>query len=383
MPSTFPLPLPTARYQAHREKLDAAVRSVFGSCRFILGEQTESFEKEFATFLGVAQCIGVGSGTDALEIALRACGIGPGDAVLTVSHTAVATVAAVERAGAVPVLVDIDAATFTLDPNSLEETIREYEQRPCGTARPRLKAVIPVHLYGHPADMPAILSICRARGLRVIEDCAQAHGASLSGKLVGSWGDLAAFSFYPTKNLGAFGDGGAVVTNNPRLAEKARALREYGWQKRHVSSMAGINSRLDELQAAMLRVLLPYLPAENLRQRQIAEHYQRSLCQMNLILPDTRPNVLHAFHQYVVQSKKRGALQQDLAAHGVSTQIHYPVPVHRQPAYRRRLFVGRSGLPNTETAARRVLSLPMSPHFADDEIERICDAIRDALVSTR
>lgn len=353
--------------------------NVFRGGRFILGEQTEAFEKEFAAFLGAARCIGVGSGTDALELALRACNIGPCDAVLTVAHTAVATVAAIERTGATPVLVDIDASTFTMDPNRLLETIKEYEKH--RTARlPKLKAVIPVHLYGHPTDMPAILSIARARRLRVIEDCAQSHGASLSRKLTGTWGDLAAFSFYPTKNLGAFGDGGAVVTNSPSLADKVQALREYGWRRtRHVSELRGINSRLDELQAAILRVLLRDLANENAERRKLADLYGLLLAGTTLTLPQTGAHVLHSFHQYVVRSPTRTVLRPFLEARGIATQIHYPVPIHRQPAYRRRLFIGRAGLRNTEIAAREVLSLPMSPYLKREQVRHICSVIREAL----
>jgi dTDP-4-amino-4,6-dideoxygalactose transaminase len=370
--------IPAARYRAHRKEIDQAVGMVFRSGRFILGEQTAAFEKEFAAFIGGAQCIGVGSGTDALELSLRASGIGPGDAVLTVAHTSVATIAAIERAGATVVLVDIDASTFTMDPDKLLDTIKEYERH--GRKRPKLKGIIPVHLYGHPADMPAILSIAQARGLQVIEDCAQSHGASLSGKMTGTWGSLAAFSFYPTKNLGAFGDGGAVVTNSPRLAENVRALREYGWRAtRYVSDLRGTNSRLDELQAAILRVLLRALEKENSQRRALANQYDRLLAATSLTLPQTRANVQHAFHQYVVRSSNRSALQRFLEARGIATQIHYPLPIHRQPAYRRSLFIGRAGLPHTEAAARQVLSLPMSPYLKKVESRQICSAIREAL----
>lgn len=381
MDSRLSLSLPAARYRAHRAEITAAVAQVFRSGRFILGSQTAAFEREFAAFIGTACCVGVASGTDALEIALRACGIGSGGAVLTVSHTAVATVSAIERAGAMPVLVDIDPSTFTMDPNRLQATILEYQKHRDAAARPRLKAIIPVHLYGHPADIPAILSIARSHGLRVIEDCAQSHGASLRGRSTGTWGDLAAFSFYPTKNLGAFGDGGAVVTNHPRLAEKVRLLREYGWKIRYVSALPGLNSRLDELQAAMLRVLLKHLPEENMRRRQIAQHYDQLLAPTSLVRPRPPAEVVHAFHQYVVKTSHRETLQESLAARGIPTQVHYPVPIHRQPAYRGRLFIGRPGLPNTERAARQVLSLPISPHLKRKDIATICSAVREALAN--
>jgi dTDP-4-amino-4,6-dideoxygalactose transaminase len=252
----FSLSIPALNYQAHKSEIDAAVAEVFRSGHFILGPQTEAFEKEFAAYVGIGHCIGAGSGTDALEIALRVCDIGPGDAVLTVSHTAVATVAAIERAGAMPVFVDIDPDTFTISPTALEQTIKEYASL---IACAKLKAVIPVHLYGQAADMPAIMEIARAHNLRVIEDCAQSHGATMLGRMTGTWGDLGAFSFYPTKNLGAFGDGGAVVTDNAAFAERARHLRQYGWKTRQISAFPGINSRLDELQSAMLRLLLRHI----------------------------------------------------------------------------------------------------------------------------
>ncbi len=375
-----PLSLPAARYRAHRARIDEAVANVFHSGRFILGDQTAAFENEFAAFVGTAQCIGVASGTDALELCLRACDLGPGDAVLTVAHTAVATVAAIERAGATPVLVDVDSSTFTMEPNRLLDTIQEYDHCTRTAKLPKLKAIIPVHLYGHPADMPSILSIARARRLQVIEDCAQSHGASLRDRLTGSWGNLAAFSFYPTKNLGAFGDGGAVVTNNPRLAENVRALREYGWRTtRYVSELRGINSRLDELQAATLRVLLPGLAKENSERRKLAGDYGRLLATTSLTLPQAGTNVLHAFHQYVIRSPARDALRQFLEVRGIATQVHYPVPIHRQPAYRQRLFIARAGLPNTEVAARQVLSLPMSPYLKQEQVRQICSVIREAL----
>jgi len=381
MTPNVPPSLPAARYRAHRTEINAAIAEVFRGGRFILGSQTTAFEKEFAAFIGAACCVGVGSGTDALEIALRACGIGAGDAVLTVSHTAVATVSAIERAGATPVLVDVDASTFTMDPNRLEATILEYSKRRGARARPRLKAIIPVHLYGHPADMPAILSIARDHGLRVIEDCAQSHGASLRGRTTGTWGDLAAFSFYPTKNLGAFGDGGAVITNHPRLAERVHLLREYGWKDRYVSALPGINSRLDELQAAMLRVLLKHLPEENARRSEIARQYGQLLAPLDLALPQPSIDIVHVFHQYVVKTSRRDGLQEFLAGRGIATQVHYPMPVHRQPAYRQRLFSGRRGLPNTESVARQILSLPMSPYLKRKDVAMICSAVREAFAN--
>ncbi|HEY6660259.1 MAG TPA: DegT/DnrJ/EryC1/StrS family aminotransferase, partial [Pyrinomonadaceae bacterium] len=250
---------PRAQYEAHKTAIDEAIRRVLENGRYILGEEVLAFEREFANYIGVRYAIGVGSGTEALHLALAACDIGEGDEVITVAHTAVATVAAIELSGAMPVLVDVEADYFTLDPNQLEAAITS-----------RTKAIIPVHIYGQPSDLGAIRPIARRHGIRVIEDCAQAHGATYRERRVGSWGDVACFSFYPTKNLGAIGDAGAVTTNDPELAGKIRCLREYGWTERNVSSMPGWNSRLDELQAAILRVKLQFLEANNNERRRIA-----------------------------------------------------------------------------------------------------------------
>jgi len=358
--------------------------------RYILGEQVAAFEREFADYLGAGHAIGVGSGTDALHLALRACGIGPGDRVFTVSHTAVATVAAIELTGATPVLVDIDPTTFTMDPSRLEETVRrderpmtKDEKRASSIVR-RRSAIVPVHLYGNPADMAAILEIARRYDLWVIEDCAQAHGATTSnlqpptsnpkGQCVGTFGDIAAFSFYPTKNLGALGDGGAVVTSDPALAEQTRLLREYGWRERYVSAIPGLNSRLDELQAAILRVKLRYLDAENAHRRVLAAEYDRLLADSTVRTPTTRPHVSHVFHQYVIRSGRRDALQAYLRSQGIGTLIHYPVPVHAQPAYAGRLPIGE-GLPHTEAATREILSLPMFPELGDEQARQVAQAI--------
>ncbi|HKB40142.1 MAG TPA: DegT/DnrJ/EryC1/StrS family aminotransferase, partial [Gemmataceae bacterium] len=330
---------PGAGYLAHKGAIDAAVRRVLESGWYILGQEAAAFEAEFARYLGVRHAVGVGSGTDALHLALRACGVGPGDAVITASHTAVATVAAIELAGAAPVLVDIDPRSFTLDPNRLEQAVAEHGGRGRASSAGRLKAVIPVHLYGHPADMPAVMDIARRHDLIVIEDCAQAHGAAVERRKVGTWGHLAAFSFYPTKNLGALGDGGAVVTNDPQTAERARLLREYGWRERYKSEVAGMNTRLDELQAAVLRVKLRHLDRENARRRELARTYDAALSATPLVLPRPRGDVDHVYHLYVVRSQQRDELRASLKADGIGTSIHYPTPVHLQPAYRGRLVL--------------------------------------------
>jgi dTDP-4-amino-4,6-dideoxygalactose transaminase len=350
-------------YLAQKDGLDAAVRRVLDSGWYILGKECEAFEQDFARWCGVNHAVGVGNGTDAIVLALKALGVGEGDAVFTVSHTAVATVAAVELAGAAPVLVDIDPVHFTLDPAKLEQAIAA-----CTAGRPR--AVIAVHLYGQLCDIPAIQAICRRHNLLLIEDCAQAHGAMLDGRRVGSFGDMATYSFYPTKNLGAFGDGGALTTNNKALADRAAALRQYGWKERYLSDLKGMNSRLDELQAAMLGVRLTRLDAEIGRRRQIAARYDAALAG-RVRIPQCRPDSGHAYHLYVVRHPRRDELAASLKAAGIGTGIHYPVPVHLQGAYRGRIALAPSGLEETEKASRDVLSLPMHAFLTDTDVERV------------
>ena len=363
-----------ANYLAHKDEIDKAVHRVLDSGRYILGQEVAAFEQEFARYLGVHHAVGVGSGTDALHVALRACGIGPGDAVITVSHTAVATVAAIHLCGATPVLVDINPETYTLDPSCLEQATERLCKGKRSGIRLRLKAIMPVHLYGHPADMDGILSIARRYGLYVIEDCAQSHGATYRGRKTGSWGDIAAFSFYPTKNLGGIGDGGMVVTNDSKLAKRAKLLREYGWEKRYVSECPGLNSRLDELQAAVLRVKLHYLEQENECRRRLAAMYDSALKVTRLRLPTCRPEVRHVYHQYVVRCEQRDALGKFLHEKGIGTLVHYPVPVHLQPAYRD-IAVPPGDLQNSEQAAAQVLSLPMYAELSPVQIHSVTEAI--------
>jgi len=359
---------PLADYEAHRQEIDAAVQRVLSGGRYILGPEVATFEQEFASFLGVSDAVGVGNGTDAVHVALRVCGVGPGDGVITVSHTAVATVAAIELAGAVPILIDVDAHTQTMDPNRLEHALKRNAER-------RIKAVIPVHLYGHPADMPAILQIAKKQELKVIEDCAQSHGATIHGRQTGTWGDVAAFSFYPTKNLGAIGDGGAVVSNDRSLSLAARLVREYGWRERYVSDLPGLNSRLDEIQAAILCVKLRYLSQDNARRQQVARQYDRALATSGLILPNRRAGYDHVFHQYVVRSTRRDDLKKHLGSHSIGTAIHYPVPIHLQPAYRDRVCIDGPCLENTERLCQEVLSLPMHPHVTNEQVLRVTESI--------
>ena len=366
-PAAVPQTDPRAGYLSHQSEIDAAVHRVLESGWYIQGKELESFEQAFCAYLGVRHAIGVGNGTDALELALRACGAGPGDLVFTVSHTAVATVAAIESAGATPVLVDIDPVSYTMDPESLRQALA---QPPAGTP----KAVVPVHLYGRMAEMPAILELARNRGLTVIEDCAQAHGATLSGRMAGTWGDLAAFSFYPTKNLGAMGDGGLVATNDAVLAERVRLLRQYGWRERYISDIPGRNSRLDELQAAILQVKLRHLDRENASRRTLAQTYTTLLAGAGLALPEVRQDSVHVFHQYAVCLPRRDDLKAQLQQAGIGTLVHYPVPVHLQPAYQGRLPAVVT-LTQTERVARQVLSLPIYPQLRDDQCRRVCQEI--------
>lgn len=354
---------PKANYLAHKDEIDAAVAHVLESGWYILGEDVKAFEDEFSRYIGVRFGIGVGSGTEALHLALRACGIGAGDEVITVSHTAVATVAAIELCGAIPVLVDIDPHTYTIYPSRIESAITQ-----------RTKAVISVHLYGHPTDMESIMSVAHRHKLWVIEDCAQSHGAVYKDRMTGSWGHIAAFSFYPTKNLGAIGDGGMVVTDNPELAERVKLLREYGWRQRYISELPGLNSRLDEIQAAVLRVKLRYLNEENKRRQALANMYAKELSVTRLKLPTNSSGSIHVYHQYVVRCKDRDDLRKFLQDKGIDTLIHYPVPVHQQPAYRNQICCVGSML-NTETIVNEIISLPMYPELMDEQVYRVAETI--------
>ena len=359
---------PKSAYLEHRAEIDAAIRSTVESGRYILGAEVAAFENEWATYVGTSAAVGVGTGTDAIELALRALEIGAGDTVITVANTAVATVAAIERAGAAALLIDIDEATQTMSPCALEEAI-------CGAGERRVKAVIPVHLYGQPADMPAIAAIAKQHRLKLIEDCAQAHGARREGRAVGTWGDAAAFSFYPTKNLGALGDAGAVVTNDLLLAEKMRELRVYGWKERYVSQRAGINTRLDELQAAILRVKLRYLDNANERRSVIADRYHTELQGLPLHLPACGEQVQHVYHQFVIHLPEREKLRAHLQGLQITTALLYPVPIHLQPAYNGRIAVS-GALPVSERSAQELLCLPMHPYLTDDDVARVAAAIR-------
>ena len=362
----IPAANPRAQYLSHQSEIEVAIAAALNGNRYILGPQTQAFEQEFAAYLGVRYASGVGSGTEALHIAIRACGLGPGDEIITVSHTAVATVSAIELAGATPVLVDIDPTTYTIDPAKIEPAIT-----------PRTKAIIPVHLYGGAANLNPIVDLARRHHLTVIEDCAQAHGARYASRdrAVGSFGDVACFSFYPTKNLGAIGDGGLVATNDPVIAENLSLLRQYGWRERYVSEIAGWNTRLDELQAAILRVKLRHLDEDNEKRRALAALYDEQLAGV-VTIPIEPVNTRHVYHLYVIRHPRRDALMQFLNDRGIGTAIHYPVPIHLQPAYRGRL--GDVGaLPETERATREIVSLPMYPELSADEVRTVAQAIKE------
>ncbi len=355
---------PKAQYLAHKAGIDAAIQRVLENGRYVLGPEVAAFEAEFAAYIGAGHAVGVANGTDAIAIALKALGIGPGDEVITTAHTAVATVAAIELSGASAVFADIERDYFTLDPAKVEQMIS-----------PKTKAIVAVHIYGQPAALDELQAIAKRHGLRLVEDCAQCHGARYGEKRLGSIGDIACFSSYPTKNLGALGDGGAIVTSDAELAQRCKLIREYGWAERYVSHIPGQNSRLDELQAAVLRVKLAALDADNQKRADIAARYDRALAGAGLVLPKRRPNTSHVFHLYVLRSQKRDALLESLKQAEVGALIHYPVPVHRQKAYAGRVRGGES-LPETERAALEVLSLPMYPELTNDEVDRVVSAVK-------
>ena len=371
---------PKASYLASKAEIDAAIQRVLESGFYILGQEVEAFEREFAAYIGVSHAIGVANGTDALEVGLRACGVGPGDVVITVSHTAVATVAAIELVGAVPLMVDIDPVSYTMNVSCLEAAIAWVQNNPTVG---QLKAIIPVHIYGHPAAMPAIMELANRHGLYVIEDCAQAHGAMLNDRKIGTWGHLAAFSLYPTKNLGALGDAGIVVTNDATLAEAMTVQRQYGWRQRYVSDVAGMNSRLDPVQAAILRVKLRRLDWENSQRQWVAAEYNRQLSDLPLQLPQLDGDVVHVYHQYVVRVSDRDSLHQYLSDYQIGTAIHYPVPVHQQPAYQSRLPDEYRKLPTTEQLRQEILSLPMHPYLTPEDVQRVVERVADWCQKTR
>lgn len=353
-----------AQYDSIQAELDAAVLGVLRSGAFILGPEVAAFEREFADYTGAAQAIGVNTGTSALHLALLAAGIGDGDEVITVPCTFVATVAAIRYTGARPVFIDVDPVTLTMDPAQIEGAI---------TARTR--AILPVHLYGQPADLDPILEIAKRRGLTVIEDAAQAHGAEYKGRRVGSIGDLGCFSFYPGKNLGAAGEGGMVVTNNPDYAHAIRVLRDWGQEEKYKHAVRGYNYRLEGIQGAVLRVKLRHLETWTEARRAHAARYSAALADAGVRTPVEAAWARHVYHVYAIRTAQRDALQRDLQARGVSTGIHYPIPVHLQRAHAD-LGYRRGQFPVSEQAADEVLSLPMFAELTDAQIEAVAAAVK-------
>ncbi len=357
--------------QCYRGEIDAAIASVIDSGALILGAEVLACEREFAALVGVKHAIGVASGTDALSLALRACGIASGDGVITVANTAVPTVSAIRAIDARPLFVDIDPGTLQMSVERLDELLQSSESE-------HVRCVLPVHLHGQGADMHAINALAARRGLVVIGDCAQAHGTAIAGRNVAQWAEISCYSFYPTKNLAAFGDGGMCVTHSDTLAEALRELRQYGFRGDRVAHREGVCSRLDELQAAILRVRMRYFQEAQLVRQRIADHYRQGLADCQLELPPLVPNCTHAWHQFVVRTSMRDELSAALRSARVGHGIHYPQPIHLMPAYE---FLGyRAGdLPCTELAAAQILSLPMYPTLRDDEVERVISVVRGAV----
>lgn len=363
----MPIPLVDlkAQYAAIRPEIDAAIQRVIGNTSFILGKEVADFETNFAAFCQAKHCIGLDSGTAALHLALLLCDVKPGDEVITTTHTFVATAEGISIIGARPVLVDIDPRTYNLDPRAVERAIT-----------PRTKAIIPVHLYGQPAEMDAILEIARKHNVRVIEDAAQAHGAEYRGKRAGTMGDLACFSFFPSKNLGAYGDAGALITNDDELAARARLLRDHGRRDKYEHLIVGYGYRLDALQAAILGAKLPHLDAWNVRRRAIADYYTELLSNTEIVPPYAPSHITPVYHIYAVRAKNRDGLRAHLKSRGIETGIHYPIPLHLQPVYAN-LGYARGDFPHAEQVANEELSLPMYPELRDAQVEMIAQTVRE------
>jgi dTDP-4-amino-4,6-dideoxygalactose transaminase len=352
------------RESALGSEILGAMTRVLGRGWFILGPEVEAFEREFASFVGTARAVGVACGTDALSLSLVALGVGPGDEVITSPLTATFTALAISRIGAKPVFADVDPDTLNLSPESVRKQLG-----------PRSKAILPVHLYGNPCDLPAFQKLADSEGLRLVEDACQAHGAKLDGRSMGSWGDAGCFSFYPTKNLGALGDGGMIVTNDESLAEHLQRLRNGGQVSRYLHDEVGFNSRLDELQAAVLRVKLPKLSAWNRRRRELVAHYIQLLEKTPVKTIRLLPGSESAAHLFVVRVSDRAGLGEALVSQGIQTLIHYPIPAHLQPAYRA-LGQEEGSCPVAEQASREILSLPLFPGLAESQVERVAQVIR-------
>jgi dTDP-4-amino-4,6-dideoxygalactose transaminase len=354
---------PSAQFKSYQAEIEEAVLAVMRGDRYVLGSEVAALEQEFAEYIGTTSAIGVANGTDAIELALRALDVGYGDEVITVSHTAVATIAAIEATGADAVLVDVESEYYTLNPNQLEEVFSD-----------KTRAIIAVHLYGQSVNLDAIKTFCQRKNIFLIEDASQAHGAKYQGRRLGSIGDIGCFSCYPTKNLGAIGDAGLITTNNIDLAAKIRMLREYGWNNR-ISEYAGRNSRLDEIQAAVLRIKLKYLDSDNEKRRQLAQYYCDSLTDTQVDVPMVRANVESVFHLFVLQVGQRQELLKHLLSNNIQAGVHYPVPVHLQPAYKGRI-VTASDMSVTANLVNRIISLPMYPELSMQDAEKITNNIK-------
>lgn len=351
-----------AQYRDLHGEIDSALQAVIASGQFVLGPAVEAFEREVAAYCGVRHAVAVASGTDALHLALRAAGVGTGDEVVTTAFTFIATAGAISQTGARPVFVDIDAATFNIDPARLEAAVNE-----------RTRAILPVHLYGQPADLAPIRALCRSRGLTLVEDCAQSFGADYGGRKSGAYGDMGCFSFYPSKNLGAYGDGGMVITDDDATAERLRRLRDHGRVAAYRHAMIGYNSRLDELQAAVLRVKLRRLDEYNRRRRENAHRYNDRLAGSDVMTPVEDGKGLHVYHQYTIRTARREAVRQALATAGIASAVYYPVPLHRQEVYA--ADNADVKLPAAEAAAQQVLSLPMYPELTEREIDEVARVV--------
>ncbi|MBI2596880.1 DegT/DnrJ/EryC1/StrS family aminotransferase [Candidatus Daviesbacteria bacterium] len=353
------------QYRENKTEIDLAIKHVLDSTHFILGEEVEQFEKEFAEFIGVKYAVSVGSGLSALELGVRSLEIGQGDEVLVPVNTYIASASAVSLVGATPVLVDCLEDTFNIDAEKAEKLITE-----------KTKAIMPVHLYGQVADMEKVLRLAKKHKLYVIEDACQAHGASIRSKMAGGFGIISAFSFYPGKNLGAYGDGGIVTTNNKTIVDKIRMFRNYGQKEKYKHLLLGGNSRLDNLQASILLVKLKKLRLWNAKRLENAKLYNKSLDDLPIITPKIFPNYNHTFHLYVIRVKDREKLMKYLSSAGIPTQMHYPIPIHLQPAYKE-LGYKKGDFPVAEKLASEILSLPMFPELKSSEIKYICQKIRD------
>jgi dTDP-4-amino-4,6-dideoxygalactose transaminase len=353
-----------SQYENIKDEIYPVIEKTIREAQFILGEEVELFEKEFAAFCGAKHCVGVSSGTDALHLSLRALGVGPGDEVITAANTFIATAFAISYTGATPVFVDVRPADYNIDPNLLTNAITK-----------RTKAIIPVHLYGQPADMAAIMDIASQHNLYVVEDACQAHGAKYNGQRVGTIGDAACFSFYPGKNLGAYGDGGAVITNNDTVAERIRTLRQYGQKEKYIHSAVGYNNRLDSLQATILRVKLRYLDDWNAKRRKAAELYREMLSDAAVVLPEEIQGVFHVYHLFVIGHRRRDEMLAFLREKNIFCGIHYPLPLNQQKPYRSMRTIP-NGVPVTADLSTKIISLPMYPEISETQIANITEAIK-------